>query len=359
MAKKKVKSKAKNKKKAARPRKKVVAKKAGAKKTSARKAPKKQARKIVKKTIKISSHVSGYSKNLFILAFDHRGSFQKKLFGINGEPTADQTREIASYKRIIYDGFKKALELGVPKDTAGILIDEQFGAEILSDAKMNGITRACPAEKSGQDEFDFEYGEDFASHIQKFEPTFVKVLVRFNPESDPVLNRRQAARLKRLSEHCRKTKRHFIFELLVPAEPHQLQALGGNQAAFDSQMRPKLMVRSMKDLQDVGVEPDVWKLEGLENEADATAVAHQARAGGRSHVGVVVLGRGENDEKVRHWLQVAAQVPGFLGFAVGRTIFWDPLKGIRENRFSREQAVEQIARNYKSFYETWTRSKAH
>ena len=38
-----------------------------------------------------------------------------------------------------------------------------------------------------------------------------------------------------------------------------------------------------------------------------------------------MLGRGENDQKVREWLGTARKVPGFIGFAVGRTVFWDPL----------------------------------
>src|SRR4051794_15688461 len=104
----------------------------------------------------------GYTKDLFILPFDHRGSFQAKLFGIKDrEPTAEETKVIASYKKIIYDGFKLALANGVPADKAGVLVDEQFGAEIARDAVKNGISLSMPAEKSGGDEFDFEYGHQF------------------------------------------------------------------------------------------------------------------------------------------------------------------------------------------------------
>ena len=102
---------------------------------------------------------------------------------------------------MIYDAFRKAVQTGVPKEKAGILVDEQFGAAILRDAAAEGYITACPAEKSGQDEFDFEYGDDFAAHIEAFAPTFCKVLVRYNPEGDRELNRRQAARLKRLSDY--------------------------------------------------------------------------------------------------------------------------------------------------------------
>src|SRR5580704_10333609 len=165
----------------------------------------------------------GYNRSLYILPFDHRGSFQKKMFGWSGTLTPDQTAQIAAAKRVIYDAFDAAVKTGVPEQKAGILVDEQFGAAILRDARANGYTTACPAEKSGQDEFDFEYGADFAAHIEAFQPTFCKVLVRFNPEGDAVANQRQSARLKQLSDYLHaKGRSRFMFELLVPAEKAQL-----------------------------------------------------------------------------------------------------------------------------------------
>src|SRR6202041_1643871 len=159
----------------------------------------------------------GFDKPLYILPFDHRGSFQKKMFGWDGELSLQQTGEIAAAKRVIYDAFTDAVRAGVPRDKAGILVDEQFGATILRDAAAAGYATCCPAEKSGQDEFDFEYDEDFADHIEAFDPTFCKVLVRYNPEGDRTLNKRQAARLKRLSDFLAGHGRsRFMFELLVP-----------------------------------------------------------------------------------------------------------------------------------------------
>jgi myo-inositol catabolism protein IolC len=161
----------------------------------------------------------GFDQPLYILPFDHRGSFEAKMFGWHGALSREQTAQIATAKQVIYDGFKAAVAAGVSKNKAGILVDEQFGDRILRDAAAQGSILACPAEKSGQDEFDFEYGEDFAQHIEAFQPTFCKVLVRYNPESDPVLNQRQAARLKRLSAYLHdKSRSRFMFELLVPAE---------------------------------------------------------------------------------------------------------------------------------------------
>jgi myo-inositol catabolism protein IolC len=295
----------------------------------------------------------GLDKPLYILPFDHRGSFQKKMFGWDGALSPQQTEEIAAVKRVIYDAFTTAVHGGVPKEKAGILVDEQFGAAILRDASAEGYSTCCPAEKSGQDEFDFEYGEDFGKHIEAFHPTFCKVLVRYNPEGDPDLNRRQSARLKRLSEylHSNKSRSRFMFELLVPAEKAQLGRFQGDKNAYDRELRPRLMAQTIEQLQDAGVEPDVWKIEGLDRHEDCERIVAAARRGGRNRVGCIILGRGEDDRKVREWLTTAAAVPGFIGFAVGRTSFWDPVVDWRGKKITRDAAVAEIARRYQGFVE--------
>jgi 5-dehydro-2-deoxygluconokinase len=292
----------------------------------------------------------GYDRPLYIQPFDHRGSFQSGLFGWKPPLSDAQTAEIAGSKQIIYDGFRAALAGGAPAEKAGILVDEQFGAAILRDATAKGIVTACPAEKSGQEEFDFEYGEDFARHIEAFDPTFCKVLVRYNPEGNRSLNEQQVARLKRLSDYlAARGRSRFMFELLVPAEKAQLEALKGDKKAYDLQVRPRLMVEAIRELQKAGVEPDLWKIEGLDRREDCEAIVAVARAGGRDHVGCIVLGRGENDQKVREWLGTARKVPGFIGFAVGRTVFWQPLVDWKAGKATREQAVARIAARYREF----------
>jgi 5-dehydro-2-deoxygluconokinase len=242
-----------------------------------------------------STMTIGYDKPLYVLPFDHRATFAKTMFGWPGSLSPEQTGEITAVKQVIYDAFKAAVAGGVPKGRAGILVDEQFGAAILRDASAAGIITACTVEKSGQDEFDFEYGPGFASHIEKFNPTFSKVLVRYNPEGDLAINQRQAARLKKLSDYLHASGRHYMFELLVPATPAQLQRLGNDKGAYDRQLRPALMVRAIHELQDAGVEADVWKIEGIDQKEDCQRVVAAARRAGRDRVGCIILGRGEDD----------------------------------------------------------------
>jgi myo-inositol catabolism protein IolC len=288
----------------------------------------------------------GYNKPLYILPFDHRSSFEKGLYGWSEPLSADQTEHIARTKEVVYDGFKFALKAGLAKDRAGILVDEQFGSGILRDASAHGFITAMPAEKSGQAEFQFEFGTQYAIHIEQFKPTFVKVLVRYNTEDDEAMNRRQAARLKELCDYCHGHNYYFMFELLVPATREQMDRLDGNQDLYDHNQRPSLMIAALKELQNAGVEPDVWKVEGLDQRDDCFKLVETARRNSRDEVGCIILGRGSNEQKVLQWLRVAAGVPGFIGFAVGRTSFWEPLVAWRDGKIEREHAVEQIAHRY-------------
>jgi myo-inositol catabolism protein IolC len=296
-------------------------------------------------------------KKLYVLPFDHRGSFIK-MFGFSEKTlTENQTRILVDYKHVIYESFLAALEMGVQKEDAAILVDEQFGSKIQEEAMVAGITRMLTTEKSGLDEFDFEYGNDFGAHIEKFKPDYVKVLVRYNPEGDKAGNTRQIGRLKMMNDFCHSNKYGFLFELLAVPTEKQLAELGGDKEKYEKTMQGKVMKEAIKEIQDGGIDPDVWKLEGLENFEDMRQVVEQARANGRDNVGVVVLGRGESDAKVRIWLSVAVSIPGVIGFAVGRTVFKQPLTDYHNKILTREQAVETIAKNYKEFVDLFESSK--
>jgi 5-dehydro-2-deoxygluconokinase len=286
----------------------------------------------------------GYDRPLYILAFDHRTSFQTKLFGIPGTPTPAERERMAEAKLIILDGLFAVAE-SVPNDILGALTDEEYGAPAARAAKAQGLTLAMSAEMSSQAEFQFEYGDDFGAHIEAFEPDFVKVLVRYHPEGDRAMNSRQAARLAQLSAWLAPRAPKFLFELIVPPEPAKLAT-----------ERAELVATAIGQLQAAGVEPDVWKVEGLETAAAYKTVADAARAGGRERVGCVVLGAGADEDTVAHWLREAAGVEGFIGFAIGRTIFWDAISGWLAGSIDREGAVEAIAANYGRTIELYTRA---
>jgi len=288
----------------------------------------------------------GYDERLYILAFDHRGSFEKMVGDAERVPGA---------KTLIWDGFKRAVEQGAPKEFAGVLVDGQYGPDVAREAKAGGYKLAMPVEKSGQNEFDFEYGDAFGEKIEEFDPDFTKVLVRYNPEGDAAMNERQAAKLRRLSEWLHERHRKFLFELLVPAEAAQLESVGGSDERYDTELRPQLMMEAILQLQNGGVEPDIWKIEGISDREACNEIATLARREGRDRVSCIVLGRGASDDKVDEWLRAGAGLPGYEGFAIGRSIFAESVKAYAADPdgFDRDAAVEKIARSYRRFIDVY------
>jgi myo-inositol catabolism protein IolC len=288
----------------------------------------------------------GYDERLYILAFDHRGSFEKMVGDAERVPGA---------KTLIWEGFQRAVELGAPKEFAGVLVDAQYGPEVAREAKAGGYKLAMPVEKSGQNEFDFEYGEQFGEKIEEFDPDFSKVLVRYNPEGEQAMNERQIEKLRRLSEWLHEHHRKYLFELLVPAEEAQLEKVGGSTDRYDTELRPQLMMEAILQLQNGGVEPDIWKIEGNDDRESCNEIAQLCRREGRDRVSCVVLGRGASDEKVDQWLRAGAGLDGYVGFAIGRSIFAESVKAYAADPdgFDRAAAVDRIARNYLRFIDVY------
>src|SRR3954470_19863557 len=300
----------------------------------------------------------GYDGQPSVLACDHRGSFQKKMFGIEGDPTDEQTETISDAKRLIFEGMQVAVERGVDASAPGVLVDEQFGSDIPARAKEGGLVLSMPVEKSGQDEFDFQYDDRFGEHIEQFDPDFSKVLVRLNPDGDAEVNERQLGRLKELADWLHEHDRKFLFELLVPAEKSQLDEVGGDTDRYDAELRPELMRQAIENIQNYGIEVDIWKIEGVDAREDAEMLSAQTRKGeGRENVKSVLLGRGASDDKVDHWLRQAAPVEGFIGFAIGRSIWWDALKSFLDGG-DRRASAEQIADNYQRFIKVYDEAES-
>ncbi len=291
----------------------------------------------------------GYDQKLYILAFDHRGSY-RKMFGFSGDPKPEEQATLVEGKRLIFDGMVIAAEAGEDPAHLGVLVDEEYGADVARESTKHGLRLAMPVEKTGQDTFDFDYGEAFGEHITSFDPDFSKVLVRYNPDSkDKEANALQTQRLKRLSDWLHERDRKFLFELLVPAAEEQLAAVGGDAGRYDEELRPELMRRAIAEFQDAGIEADIWKIEGVSKQSDCEMLAEQTRAGGRDGVACVVLGRGADDAQVDTWLRAAAPVDGFIGFAIGRSIWSPVLKSYLAGDLEREAAAAKIAENYTRF----------
>lgn len=297
----------------------------------------------------------GYNKPLYILPFDHRSTFATELFKkASLDDLNNEERElIREFKMLIYKGIKKATENLIPKENAAILVDEEFGQEVLIDAKHNGFITILTIEKSGHEEFDFMY-DDFKAHIEKFKPEFAKVLIKYNPKDSSDLKKRQQDKLKIISDYCHQNNYKFLLEVLVIPTKEQLVKVNGSREEYDTRLRPELTAEVVKTLQAQGIEPDVWKLEGMETANDYLSVIKEARSGGRDNVGIIILGRGAKEEKVQEWLRIGAKVEGVIGFAVGRTVFWDVIEKFYKREMGKAAVIEVISKKFESFYKVFS-----
>ena len=206
---------------------------------------------------------------LFILAMDHRTSFGRVLFGVDGNPTEAQQTEMRNAKMVIYEGACEATADGPPTGRAGVLVDEQLGADVARRAKTDGFVLAMPIEKSGTELFELEYGDQYPEHVEAFDPDFFKVLVRYNPADEPDDRATQIERLAEVSTWAARSRRRWLFELLVPATREQL-AQSEDQFHFDRDVRSTLTAETIGAFNDGGVHPTIWKLEGYETTEGAS-----------------------------------------------------------------------------------------
>jgi myo-inositol catabolism protein IolC len=278
---------------------------------------------------------------IFILAVDHRDSLRTWL-GSLGVPAADTDRTARSLKTLCV----RALDLGRDELDADempmLLLDEEYGVDAITEAKSLALQIVVPVERSGQAEFLFEHGDDFRRAIEAVDPDAVKALVRYNPAGDAATNRRSRSRLVVLQEYLRGSGRRFMLELLVPATAEQRAAHDGDR--FDEEIRPALTATAIEELASEGLRPDWWKLEG--NREPGAAVVVATAAAQACDVGCLVLGRGQDRDRVIRWVQTAAAVEGFVGFAVGRMLGTDPFKAVVSGEIDEREAAGRIAAAY-------------
>ncbi len=295
-------------------------------------------------------------EELYILPFDHRSSFYSNLFGFELPLRKKETALVKQYKIIVFRGFLKVYKEFVHKERLGILVDEEFGSEIIRTAKKMGINLCVSTEKSGKKILEFEYGNDLKKHLERIRPMFAKVLVRYNPanKNDNLV---QLKRLKELSDFCKKSGIMMMIEPLVIPTEAQLAQFKGDKKKFDLQKRPKLMLEMINEMHKVGIAPDIWKVEAVEKKADWENIIKAVKSKAHEDEKVIVLGRGESKQKVNEWLKLAAHFHDIIGFAVGRTVFFKPLMDHKNKKMTKKETIDMIADNYWKLIRLWMRNR--
>ncbi len=275
----------------------------------------------------------------FLLAFDHRRSLLTTFLEVDDDPDERQVASAREVKAVIADGLLAAIDRSrVDRSEAGGLVDATFGGVAIDRLRTAGVRFAVPVEASGERELRFEH-TDWRERLDAIHPTWAKVLVRYNPSGDAAMNGRQRDRLLDLQTVARAIRVGFLLELLVPPEPAQ------RAEDYDVATRPRLVVEAIDQLHEAGVEPDLWKIEGLERREDCATVAEHAAAP------CVVLGRGADADAVDRWLRAGAGI--FDGFAIGRSIWWDPARAYVAGSADRGTTVIAIAERYGHFVDVF------
>lgn len=298
---------------------------------------------------------------LFLLAMDHRDSLLRDVYGVSGDPTADEIAKVARGKKLVFDGLLAAIAGGVDPGAVGVLVDERYGTAVARTAKQAQLDLAMPIERSGEKIFTLEFGSlesnDWLEHLDSFAPDQAKVLVRANPDDSPADLELQFGRLAAVSAALQAAGRTFLIELLVPASDAQLTSVDGDVARYDAELRPQLTTRLIRDMQEAKIEPQFWKIEGLETTEAATDIVATARREGRDDVRCIVLGRDAPAERLNHWLKVAAPVDGFCGFAIGRSIWEKPLTDELAGTISEHELIATVAENYAHFVSVYVEAQ--
>lgn len=286
---------------------------------------------------------------LYVLRFDHRVPFLRSLFGIGEDQAPDEAQrgQIGDLKMVVYEGLLAAIAAGTPKESVMAVVDEAFATDVARRAKADSVPVAISVERSGRDEFEFEYGDDFARHIEEIDPDFVKALVRYNSAGDTDVNARQRERLAVLSDWLRRAGRSLVFELLVPPTPAQLERVDGDLPRYEREMLPEIVVGTIATLQDADVEADVWMVPGLNSRPEYERAAAQVHQGGRSGVLCLVLGQGPDAGRVSQWIREASSAAGYGGMAVAQTIWLPTLMELHGGTLSRLEATDRIATNFR------------
>lgn len=273
---------------------------------------------------------------LYVLAADHRWQIEEWC-----DAQGFSRQRIGEIKALIVDAFRRARARHAAVAAHGaLLLDEQYSAPLILAARQDGIPVATPAEKAKT--FPLEWAsEPFAAVLTG---SIVKVLVRYRPEYAAERVQAERDKLKTLAEWCAVNERPLLIEVLVMREQE-------DEAAFETTGRPAIVVDYIRRAYADGLVPEFWKMEGTTN-VDA-ALAVDAAIAERDTPRFLVLGKGAGLELVERWLATARHMRTANGFAIGRTVYWDPCTAWISGATTRDEAMERVARNYERLVDAW------
>lgn len=288
------------------------------------------------------------SSRIYMLAFDHLVEFED-IFVAGATPTADEIALTREAKRVIFKGVQRAVTLGVPLANAAILADEHYASAVMDEARDSGIAYSMPVDPPLGGVI---LAEGWRESLKRYKPTWAKPLLWYNVEGDKNKNRRQVEDTKILQDWLHSNDQQMLLEILIPAEPHQVEATAGNTTRYQAEYLPNLITAAMDEIYSAGIRPEVWKIEGVPTVEGSKAIGDVATATGAE---CLVLGRGADAATVGQWLNLAGSTDGYRGFAVGRTIWQQPVIDWKRTRDD-DRLIEEIAQRYRQLVNAYNGS---
>jgi myo-inositol catabolism protein IolC len=279
------------------------------------------------------------TNHIYMLAFDHEVQFDE-VFVTGATPTAEERDLIRQVKKVVFKGVQEAVKDGVPIENAAVLVDVLYGADVADEAHESGIAYSMPVDPPVGGVI---LPANWQEHLKRYRPTWAKPLLWYNVEGDRDKNAGQIERTKVLQDWLHNNDQKLLLEILVPAEPHQVEATGGDQTRYEAEYLPKLITAAMEEIYSAGIRPEVWKVEGVPTVEGSRAIGEVATATGAE---CLVLGRAADAATVSQWLSLAGSTDGYRGFAVGRTIWQQPVIDWKRNRDD-DRLVGEIAQRYR------------
>jgi len=282
--------------------------------------------------------VLGRPRNLplKVLAFDHRGQFEKtcKLQGI-------ASSQISEFKNLVFEGFKRVNAENCGESLA-LLVDPQFGGDILQESAYGDYHVGTPIERSGSFPVEWLTEKNLYEYLVQCPSTwFVKVLWNFHPHLETEKKREQLALLQKLQSVCDALERRLMLEMILP------EGLSKNG---------EMLALAIEEVYAHQLFPYWWKISPTDTQAEWEQVTSTLDRYD-PEAGVIVLGNNAPLAQFEKWFRIVRSTPHACGFAIGRSIFWEPWLEFASGSMEAQAVPARIAERYQQMIDLWRHSE--
>jgi 5-dehydro-2-deoxygluconokinase len=213
---------------------------------------------------------------------------------------------------------------------------------VIAEARRDGVVVGTPAERAGA--FPLAWATE--PFDRALIGAFVKVLVRFRPDDADEIRDGQWHQLDMLQAWCRRAETQLVVEVLVPRRQEP-------EDTFDGAGRPAMLADFIGESYRRGLTPQFWKIEGTPA-ADGARTIDRAIAA-QPQCRQIILGKAADIATIERWFAAAHNSATAVGFAIGRSVFWEPSTAFLAGSMTAAEAAANICANYLQLVDAWRR----